>query len=633
MIRPMMKPLSRLLAWVLIVQLLAPAPRAMAAITEVPLTITVGAPRVNPLTRAIDVPVTVTNNLGVAVPGPIALASYADPDPTIPPAPGLFQPYLIGKYGPIVPDGAIAPFPSYVDLPTGLAPGQSVQQVLRFFNRDDVVANWRNIKTFTYPPNPFGFPPTATSFPTTGVPIDIATGQQIVQPTGFLPCCTNAWRTVAWRLETFQYDFEATNFNGGTLTYQIVPVPALPPALAGATFANTANIDAAGVVRWFPPAVGLYAFRIQVSDGIAAPGGQDVIVDVREPATAVATDPITCGNGSSTLDAQTQLVPAPYDILSPTDPVTIGRAYARIADGRAMSCNPATTSFMGVGQNPVTCRTIDGLYPADACSFAIDIVQPTPPPAPEPADLEIQVAGSERFQNCTTVNGYELSCQRYLAPNTTDVGNFNIAVLNAGDQPATNVVVKLRLPVTNGGTVIEDEKWVLIPENAGTCTLFETTQEIGYQNVPQFECVFDDGVLSPGERVVLNFATAAGNTEDLFARVQVSTSAAETDLADNEVFLTTLAGAGAQIFATPEQEKQACKLREDYMKGAFVGLAETFRCDLEDNPWARWLTFAVLTAASLFTGGANFLLASQTVVGANFRTFVFGIKEAVALIR
>jgi hypothetical protein len=69
------------------------------------------------------------------------------------------------------------------------------------------------------------------------------------------------------------------------------------------------------------------------------------------------------------------------------------------------------------------------------------------------------------------------------------------------------------------------------------------------------------------------------------------------------------------------------------MRGAFVGLTETFRCDLEDNPWARWLTFAVLTATSLLTGGANFLLASQTAIGANFRSFVFGIGEAVALIR
>jgi len=629
----MTKRFSRLLVWMLLVQLLAPTPRVLAAITEVPLTIVVGSPRVNPLTRSVDVPVTVTNNLGVAVPGPIALASYADPDPPLQPAPGIFQPYLIGKYGPLYPDGAIAPFPSYVDLPTGLAPGQSIQQVLRFFNRDDVVADWRNLRTFTYPPNPFGFPPYATSFPTTGVPIDIATGQQIVQPTGFLPCCTNAWRTVAWRQQTFQYDFEATNFNGGTLTYQIVPVPALPPALAGATFASGANIDASGVVRWFPPSVGLYAFRIQVSDGIAAPGGQDVIVDVREPTAAAATDPIACGNGSQTLDPQTQLVPAPYDILGPNDPITIGRAYARIAEGRGMSCNPATTSFMGAGQNPVTCRTIDGLFPADSCSFTIDIAQPVPPPAPAPADLEIQVAGNERFQNCTLTNGWELSCQRYLAPNTTDVGNFSIAVLNAGDQPASNVVVKLRLPVTIGGNVIDDEDWVLFPGAAGTCTLFETTSEIGYQNVPQFECIFGNGVLQPGERIDLDFATAAGNTEDLFARVQVSTSSVETDLADNEVFLTTLKGAGAPIFATPAQERKACELREDYMRGAFVGLAETFRCDLEDNPWARWLTFAVLTATSLFTGGANFLMASQTVVGANFRVFVFGIKDAVALIR
>ncbi|MBY0399978.1 hypothetical protein K2X89_06755 [Myxococcota bacterium] len=629
----MMKSLSRLLAWVLVVQILAPAPRVMAAITEVPLTIAVGAPRVNPLTRSVDLPVTVTNNLGFAVPGPIALASYVDPDPPVQPAPGLFQPYLIGKYGPIYPNGSIAPFPSYVDLPTGLAPGQSVQQVLRFFNRDDVVANWRNLKTFTYPPNPGGFPPYATSFPTTGVPIDIASGQQIVQPTGFLPCCTNAWRTVAWRLQTFQYDFEATNFNGGTLTYQIVPVPNLPPALAGASFASSANIDSAGVVRWFPPAVGLYAFRIQVSDGIAAPGGQDVIVDVREPSSVAATDPIACANGALTLDAQTQLVPAPYDILKPNDPITIGRAYARVAEGRGVSCNPATSSFMGLGQNAVTCRTIDGLFPTDQCSFSIAISKPAPPPAPRPPDLEIKVTGAERFQNCTTTSGYELSCQRYLAPTTTDVGAFGISVLNAGDQPASNVLVKLRLPVTIGGNVIDDEDWVLFPGAAGTCTLFMTTQEIGYQNVPQFECVFGNGVLQPGQRIDLTFATAKGNAEDLFARVQVSTSSAEVDLADNEAFLTTLKDAGAFVVATPQQEQQACQLREDYMRGAFVGLAETFRCDLQDNPWARWLTFAVLTATSLLTGGANFLLASQTVVGANFRSFVFGIGEAVALVR
>jgi hypothetical protein len=364
-----------------------------------------------------------------------------------------------------------------------------------------------------------------------------------------------------------------------------------------------------------------------------APGGQDVVVDVREPTTVAATDPITCGNGSLTLDAQTQLVPAPYDLLTPNDPIVIGRAFAQVAEGRAVSCNPAQTSYMGVGSNPVTCRTIDGLFPVDSCSFSIAITKPAPPPVPKPADLEIQVSGTERFQNCTTSGGYELSCQRYLDPNVTDVGNFRISVYNAGDQPANNVVVKLRLPVSITGHVIADEKWVLFPGNAGTCTLFMTTQEIGYQNVPQFECAFGNGVLQPGERFSLDFATSTGNTEDLFARVQASTSSAETDFSDNEAILTTLKGATAQIVATPEQERQACKLREDHMKGAFVGLAETFRCDLEDNPWARWLTFAVLTATSLFTGGANFLLASQTVVGANFRTFVFGIEEAVALIR
>lgn len=630
----MMKKLSRVLAWVLIFQIVGPAPRVLAAVTEVPLTIEVGAPRVNPLTRSVDVPVTVTNDLGFAVPAPIALASYADPFPPVQPAPGIFQPYLIGKYGPIYPDGASAPFPSYVDLPTGLAPGQSVQQVLRFFNRDDVVADWSHIRTFTYAANTGGFPPYATSFPTTGVPIDIATGEQIVQPTGFLPCCTNAWRTVAWQFQTFQYDFDATNYNGGSLSYEIVPVPSLPPSLAGAAFPDTARIDEVGVVRWFPSGVGLWAFRIQVRDGVVAtPGGQDIVVDVREPDAAIATDPITCGGGSQILDQQTQFVPAPYDILRPSDPIVLGRAYAMVAEGRQTSCFPSTGNLMGVGTNTVTCRTIDGLFPADTCSFDVDVAKPEPPPVPTPPDLRIEVSGVERYQNCALTGGYELSCQRYLAPNVTDVGSFHIAVINAGDQAASDVVVRLRLPVTIGGDVIDDDEWVWFPGNAGSCTLYETTSEIGYENVPQFECTFDDGALQPGQRIDLDFATASGNEEDLFARVQVSTSSTDANLADNEVYLTVLEGASGLTVATPEQEQQFCELREEYMQGAFVGLAELFRCDLEDNPWARWVVFAVLTATSVFTAGSNFLLASQTAVGAGFRTFVFGIREAVSLIR
>jgi hypothetical protein len=185
------------------------------------------------------------------VPGPIALATYADPFPPVPPAPGQVQPHLVGKHGPIYPDGASAPYPSYVDLHKGLAPGESASQVLRFFNRDDVVAELDDIRTFVYPPYPYGvLPPYPTSFPTTGGPIDITTGAPLDVP-GPLPGDVRAWRTVGWVLQLFQYDFDAANPNGGTLSYRIVPVPSLPPSLAGAAYPDVINIDADGVVRWW----------------------------------------------------------------------------------------------------------------------------------------------------------------------------------------------------------------------------------------------------------------------------------------------------------------------------------------------------------------------------------------------
>ena len=71
-----MTALARALALALVVQLLAPAPSVLAAVVEIPLTVTVGTPRANPLTNTIDVPVTVKNDLGYAVPGPIAIGSF-----------------------------------------------------------------------------------------------------------------------------------------------------------------------------------------------------------------------------------------------------------------------------------------------------------------------------------------------------------------------------------------------------------------------------------------------------------------------------------------------------------------------------------------------------------------------------
>lgn len=623
-----MKLLARVLALVLAFQILAPTPTVLAAVQEVPLTVTVGTPRANPLTNTIDVPVTVKNDLGYAVPGPIALGAFADPDPPVQPAPGQFQPYLVGKYGPIYPDGASAPFPSYVDLHTGLAPGQSATQVLRFFNRDDVVAELDDVRTYAYPASTLGIPPFPTSFPTTGGPIDIATGAPL-DVNAPLPGDVRAWRTVGWVLQLFQYDFDAANLNGGTLAYRIVPVPSLPPSLAGAAFPDVIHIDGDGVVRWWSTSPGLFAFRIETSDGVVPGwGGQDIVIEVRDPAAQIAADPLSCASGEHVLPAGQQYTDGQYDVIRPTDPFVIGRATVRLAEGRQMSCFPPKSYPIGAGTNSFSCRTTDGLFPADTCSFDIAVTEASPPPVPDPPDLRVEVAGEEKFQNCHTVpgpNGFpNLVCDRYLEPTVSDRGRFHVTVSNDGDQTAEDVVVQFAIPADSGGNRIDDEAWAMVPGRDGSCTL---------DVLGSMVCEFGD--LGPGERFDVDLIFQPGNEEALTSQVNVWTSSVESDpLSNNQAPLTVAEKAGPIEFAQPPPPAQQCQFREEVASVSFGVIWESFRCIGEEMPWVTWFVSGVFAALAVATIGGGVVLASQTALGGALRaSWAFRVHEVVGLLR
>ena len=562
------------------------------------------------------------------MPGPIAIAAFADPYPPVEPAPGLFQPYLVGKYGPIFPDGASAPFPSYVDLHTGLAPGQSASQVLRFFNRDDVIVELDDIRTYAYPASTLGLPPFPTSFPTTGGPIDITTGAPL-DMLGPLPGDVRAWRTVGWVGQLFHYDFDAANLNGGALAYRIVPVPSLPPSLAGAAFPDVINIDERGVVRWFPASQGLFAFRVEASDGVVPGwGGQDVVVEVLDPAAQMAADPLQCSSGSYVLPLGQQYVPAQFDVVGPTDAWVVGRATVRLAEGRRMSCLPPTNFSIGAGTTSYSCRTTDGLFPTDSCSFDIVVTEAAPPPVPDPPDLRVEVLGAERFHNCHLVTGpggfENLACDRYLEPNVTDRGSFRVFVSNEGDETAEDVVVRFTLPTDDEGNPIDDDAWAMVPFRDGECTL---------NVLGTLACAFGD--LGPGERFELALVLDPGNEKALMSQVKAETSSTESEpYSNNQVMLLVLEKSGPLEFAQPPPPEQQCKFREEIATVGFGVIWESFRCIGEEMPWVTWFVSGVFAALSIVTVGGGIVLASQTALGGALRaSWVFHAAEVVTLAR
>jgi hypothetical protein len=328
------------------------------------------------------------------------------------------------------------------------------------------------------------------------------------------------------------------------------------------------------------------------------------------------------------LAAGEQLVASPYDVLRPTDPFIVGRANVTVADGRQMSCYPSKSNFMGEGNNTVSCRTVDGLFPADTCSFDVQIAKPGPPPVPNPPNLRLEVSGEEKFQNCHAVSAgllTTLACDRYLEPTVSDRGKFRVVVSNDGDQTAPGAVVGFSIPTGASGQEIDPESWAVVPGRDGTCVL----NDVGF-----LRCEFGD--LEPHGSFELSVIFEPGKTTEAlqtYASVW-SESFVEDDTSDNLATLTVLAGAGPIEVPQPPPPKQQCQFREEVASVSFGVIWESFRCIGEEMPWVRWLVSGVFAAATLVAGGTGIVLASQTALGGALRaSWVFRVGEVVTLAR
>jgi hypothetical protein len=327
--------LAQVVACALLAQMpLAPVASALGPLTAADVQVTRGAPRPNLREATLDYPLTLTNATDAAIDGPLHVQVLS--------APAFVD--LHNPSGILFPGSSLAS--QYVTLPTGLAPGQSFTQTIRLKSAERLITPQYAVWQETIPPvDPATAPaPGMTAVPpgtygaaAIGIRIRTAAGQEWV------------------------YDVDATNPNGGTLGFGIEPVASLPPELAGAQFPTGATIEpVTGVLRWTPPAPGLYAFGIRVSDGKAnATGYEAYVVDVEDFGQA----PLACSPYTTSVSAPGQTVPidfgfgtsAPANVVSPAS--------------RKVRCVPESGTELGEGVHTVRCETADGFAPSGACTF------------------------------------------------------------------------------------------------------------------------------------------------------------------------------------------------------------------------------------------------------------------------
>src|SRR5262249_29452150 len=113
--------------------------------------------------------------------------------------------------------------------------------------------------------------------------------------------------------QEYLWDADATNPNGGTLSFVIDAIPNPTPDLASAPFPTDATIDPfTGVFRWTPPAPGLYAARITVSDGVANATSHHYLAFQVDGADALPA-PIACSDWSGVVPEPGAEVPLLYE--------------------------------------------------------------------------------------------------------------------------------------------------------------------------------------------------------------------------------------------------------------------------------------------------------------------------------
>jgi hypothetical protein len=480
--------LARAVSVVLLAQMvLAPVARALGPLTPANLQVTRGAPTLDDREGTLDYPVTFTNATGQAIAGPIQ----------------VFTPSGTLNYTLFTNDPG-QPQTFYVTLPTALAPGQSFTQIFRI------------------PPSRLGSP-VFTPFVETIGPVDPATAPapQITnaRPGEYVVQSDYPLRIRAIAGQEYLWDADATNPNGGTLDFTLGPIPNPKPDLAAASPVTDATLDPlTGVLRWTPPAPGLYTARLNIADGKAnATGFIDLAFQVED---ANALPPALSCNSYITYASQPgQERPLFYDFRRYDDLLYLGGNPQNVVvgPGRTAACTPNQGTTVGEGSYDVHCQTTDALYPVGSCDFPASV---TPSYGFVVVDVQDFVNLRLTAEGCAQVTDALTPCS---LPGTND-----LTVRNTGLGVAHDVVLTIPIPPeANSGAIA-----VVTSGPTSLCQRVANGADVS------LVCAFGD--LAGGAEQRVAWVLSPNDESALLAQyspvtVSVATSTPELTYADNSV--------------------------------------------------------------------------------------------------
>lgn len=469
--------LAALASVALLVQaMLSPAARALGPLSPAPLAVEVASPRVNEREGTLDYPVTITNPGPQVVAGPI---------------------HVRGPYGlqnRTVTTHLVQGEPSqlYATLPTGLAPGQSFTQIFRVVPR--------TLET-----------PAFTPFVEAIGPVDPATAPapQITnaRPGEYVVHSDTPLRIRAVVGQEWLWDIDATNPNGGTLAFSLGPIPSPKPDLAGANPVTGASIEPlTGVMRWTPPAAGLYAARLTISDGVAdATTHYDFAFQVE----AGAPPSLAC-TGYTTWIYE----PGQEHILNYTTSAQIVEVpNVQIPPGRELHCTPEAGAIVGEGNHTIRCETTDRRWPNESCEFVVSVAPSYP----------IVVIDLQEYVNLRIEQG---DCRQTIGelPPCNGEGAGRLLIRNTGLGTAHDVTLTLPYP----------------PEADRNNQLLRSTAAVtSCERTEDSPLVCHLGDLPGGQEIVFQTAYAPTSMSPYFSPVlaSVSTSTPELSTHDNTAIL------------------------------------------------------------------------------------------------
>lgn len=465
---------------------LAPCADALGPLTPVDLQITRAAPRMNERERTLDYPVTFTNATAQAIAGPIQILAPL----------GTQNVTVHTEYDP----ESQPPQKHYVTLPTSLAPGQSFTQIFR------IVPS--RIES-----------PRLEAFVESIGPVDPATAPApaitSARPGEYVVDSDWPLRIRAVIGQEWLWDADATNPNGGTLSFTLAPIPNPKPDLAGAAYPTGATIDpVTGVLRWTPTATGLHAARLTVSDGVAnATAAHDLAFVVANPGEG--PPPLTCNPWASSVSSPGAEIPLNYSQVHYDDLVFGGSPNVVVAPGRTASCTPVAGTMIGEGAHAVRCQTNDALWPAGSCEFQANVTPGYLITIPFPQEyVNLRIEGDA----CQQTGGLIVLC--------SGVGSTSFTVRSTGLGVAHDVVITIPIPASASAEAIG----VVSPGVVSPCLRIEAGPD-------DVSLVCEIGDLASGEAYPMSLVLASDNYAQAFplSTATVTTATPELTTIDNSV--------------------------------------------------------------------------------------------------